>query len=195
MIDSYYRAPLQETLIDPVLEGLDRSGLSPIMITFASLLTGLAVLPCLFWGERVLALVLLASSGYLDVLDGSLARHQGQSSAKGAVLDILSDRTVEFAVIMGLCLVDPASRALTCLWMSGSVLLCVTSFLVVGIFEQNSSHKSFHYSPGIMERAEAFAFFAVMIAWPASFAFLAPVFAVLVGLTAAIRVFQFCKQS
>ena len=78
--------------------------------------------------------------------------------------------------------------------MLGSMLLCITSFLVVGIFVANDSHKSFHYNPGIMERAEAFIFFIAMMLWPSAFVGLAMLFSLLVTLTAIIRLTQFYKQ-
>ena len=77
--------------------------------------------------------------------------------------------------------------------MLGSILLCITSFLVVGIFTPNHSSKSFHYSPGLIERAEAFLFFIVMIFVPYYFTFFAFLFATLVALTALIRLWQFSK--
>ena len=91
-------------------------------------------------------------------------------------------------------LVDPVHRALWCFLMLGSMLLCITSFLVVGIFVANDSHKSFHYNPGIMERAEAFIFFIAMMLWPSAFVGLAMLFSLLVTLTAIIRLTQFYKQ-
>lgn len=106
-------------------------------------------------------------------------------------MDITADRLVEFSVILGLLLVNPVSRAIPALWMLGSVLLCVTTFLVIGIFSENSGEKSFHYSTGIMERAEAFCFFILMALLPKYFNPLAWTFTGLVFLTAAIRTWQF----
>ena len=132
-------------------------------------------------------------TGFLDTLDGSLARHLKTTSPKGTVFDITSDRLVEFSIILGLYAFDPTHRALGTLLMLGSVLICVTSFLVVGIFEDNQTEKGFHYSPGIMERAEAFLFFGAMILFPSYFMILAILFTSLVFLTAVIRLSQFSK--
>ncbi len=141
-----------------------------------------------------LAFTLLIITGYLDILDGSVARAVGYPSSIGAVLDIVSDRIVEFSVIVGLFAVDPVSRGLICLLMSGSVLICITSFLVVGIFVPNTGEKSFHYSPGLMERSEAFLFFGLMMLFPSLFMWLGILFVVLVALTAVIRVKEFTTQ-
>ena len=143
----------------------------------------------------VLAVVLLLLSGYLDVLDGTLARLRKTSSALGTVYDIIADRIVEFSVIFGLFILAPNERAMACLLMLGSVLLCVTSFLVVGIFSDKKTNKNFDYSPGLIERAEAFMFFIAMILLPKYFLFLAYIFISLVCLTTIARVFEFKRYN
>ncbi len=163
--------------------------------TFIGLLFGVGVAPLLAFKFSWTAIICLLISGYFDTLDGSLARNQKKTSPLGAVFDITSDRLVEFSVIFGLFLYDPMPRAIPSFLMLGSAFLCVTSFLVVGIFSQNKSEKGFHYSFGIIERTEAFLFWTVMVVVPQTFSFLAYTFAFLVFLTAAIRLFQFSKQA
>lgn len=195
MIDSYYRTPFQKILIEPVVPHLLKSSMHANHLTFLALLSGIAVIPCLAVGKNIAALAFLLLSGYLDVLDGSVARRRKETSSYGALFDIVSDRIVEFSVVFGLYLVEPQSRGVLSLLMLGSILVCVTSFLVVGIFTANSGEKSFHYSPGIMERAEAFIFFALMISFPSFFGLLAPLFVLLVTLTAIVRIKEFVKKS
>lgn len=191
MIDSYARPALQGAFLDPAAKALGRLGLSPLHLTFLALASGLAAAPLLAADRAWPAAAALLLSGLLDALDGSLARQRGEASPAGAALDVVFDRAVEFAVILGLFLQEP-SRALACLWMLGAALVCVTSFLVVGIFEKNESAKSFHYSPGLVERAEAFLLFLGMILWPGAFRPLATLFTTLVFFTAALRLAQFC---
>lgn len=154
---------------------------------------GLAILPLLAFGLTYWALFCLMLSGFLDTLDGALSRLQMRASSKGAALDIISDRAVEFAVILGLFFIGPTMRALPVILMLGSTLLCITSFLIVGVFAQNQTEKSFHYSPGLIERSEAFIFFAAMILFPSAFFALSYLFSFLVFLTALIRTAQFLK--
>ena len=145
-----------------------------------------------FYKAAVLAIVL---SGFIDTLDGAIARFHQSSSPKGAILDITSDRAVEFSIILGLFFVSPETRGLPCILMLGSVLLCITSFLVVGIFKDNESQKGFHYSPGMVERTEAFAFFIALILLPEYFLILSIVFSILVFLTAFRRIFEFISTA
>ncbi|MCP5507029.1 MAG: CDP-alcohol phosphatidyltransferase family protein [Chlamydiales bacterium] len=194
MIDSYFRKSYQEWCVDPLLDLIAARKWNPSIVTAVGLACGIAIMPALALGAVSWAIALLLISGYCDTLDGSLARLLRHTTPKGAVFDIVSDRIVEFCIVMGLFLAAPEARALPSLMMLGSILICVTSFLVVGIFVDNKSHKSFHYSPGIMERSEAFLFFAAMILFPTLFPLLAYSFIVLVTLTAIIRVWEFARD-
>lgn len=195
MLEQYCRAGYQRWCVDPLAHYLQRYVFfSPLKITVLGLLLGIFAAGLLFVGDPLGASVLLILSGYCDSLDGTVARLIGASSARGSVLDIVADRAVEFAILLGLLSVDPVGRAWWVAWMLGSTLLCVTSFLVVGIFTQNRGQKGFYYSVGIMERAEAFVFFILMMLVPSEFALLAGFYTGLVVLTSVIRVVQFWRQ-
>ena len=141
MIDSYCRQVYQKVCVEPFLPFFNR--LSPQTLTLASCLLGIIVCPLIVFDFPWIAFLTLLLSGFLDTLDGSLARYLNRVTPKGAALDIVCDRIVEFAVILGLFFVDTHARALPSLLMLGSILLCITTFLVVGIFVENQSIKSF----------------------------------------------------
>lgn len=190
MIEPYLRPLYQNILGDPAARLLGKF-LSPNKVTLLGILVGMGIIPVLYYGFPLSAFCLLILSGILDTVDGTVARLFYQNSSYGAALDIVGDRIVEFSVLLGLFLISPETRALTSFIMLGSILICVTSFLVVGIFSENDSTKSFHYSPGLMERPEAFMFFGLMILFPEIFQLLALLFSFLVFLTALVRMFEF----
>lgn len=191
MIDSYYRKIYQRVCVEPFLPFFKR--FSPQTLTLLSCFIGLMICPLLMFNFPWIAFLALLLSGFLDTLDGSLARYLNVASSKGAALDIVCDRIVEFAVIMGLFFVDTSARALESLLMLGSILLCITTFLVVGIFVENQSVKSFFYSPGLVERGEAFMFFSIMILFPSTFIVAAYLFSALTFFTAFFRLWEFIK--
>lgn len=195
MIDSKWRLTYQKWMIEPLLKKRFIQYLHPQAITGLALFFGLLIPIFLSLGLSALALMSLALSGFLDTLDGSLARHMKLTSPEGAVFDITSDRFVEFAILLGLFLINPQGRGLLCFLMLGSILFCITSFLVVGIFTPNETEKGFHYSPGLMERTEAFAFFATMMVFPKAFLWLSITFTLLVTLTAFIRLSNFFQRT
>ena len=195
MLDNYTRCFYQTGLLDPILRWPLWRSISPNVITLFGCLVGIAIYPLLAFHYSWLAIVALLLTGFIDTLDGSLARFYRRESPQGAALDLFCDRVVEIAILIGLYSYDLENRALPIIFMLASVLLCITSFLTVGIFSKNESEKSFYYSPGIMERAEAFGFFLLMILWPALFSFLAWLFSALVLATAVVRLWQFFNYS
>jgi archaetidylinositol phosphate synthase len=196
MLDYYLRPALQQMLIAPIADRLQYYNFcSANVVTSIALLFGLLA-AILTWNQwPMLACTLLIFSGYCDVLDGSIARLKQQTSAIGTVYDIVADRIVEISIMIALYFINPNIRATPCILMLSSVLLCVTSFLVVGIVSENKSEKSFHYSPGLIERAEAFLFFIAMILLPKHFVILSYMFSFLVFITTLLRIAEFRNKS
>lgn len=192
MLETTIRPYYQQYLLDPIAQAI-KLKVSPNTITLLAGFFGVLIPYFLARGDVGLALVMLLFSGFLDTLDGTLARLRQSTTPLGTVLDISVDRLVEFSVVYGFFLQVPARSGL-CLLMLGSILLCVTTFLVVGIFSDNQTQKSFYYSPGLIERPEAFIFFVLMMLLPQYFSVLAIGFILLVTLTALIRVWQFGCQ-
>lgn len=193
MIEQLIRPQFQKFYVDPIADRL-KNLLSPNAATVLAGILGLAAFMMLLLHQKTLAVLFLLCSGYMDILDGSLARATDNTSSFGTVLDIMMDRMVEAGTIIGIWSLNPNLNSFSCIIMLASILLCVTSFLVVGIFSQNNSTKSFYYSPGLIERPEAFVFFILMILFQNAFVWLAVVFSSLVILTTCVRLYQFYQQ-
>lgn len=202
MLERYFRPFYQWLFVNPILKFLSQHNfISPNLITLLGLIFGTAAGTVIFLSP-ILAVALLLVSGYFDTLDGSLARYKNIMSEKGSALDIVCDRIVEISILLGLFSVDPINRAWPCLLMLSTIFLCITTFLVVGIFVENNNNsnsnsginnKSFHYSRGLIERPEAFVFFLLMILFPPLFIYLSSTFSVLVFYTAIKRLKDFMK--
>lgn len=89
-------------VLDPVVGGLARLGVSPDLVTW----TGLAVTGAgagLFAAGRFRAGALVAVIGcVMDSLDGALARRRGGESRWGAFLDSTTDRIADAALFVGI---------------------------------------------------------------------------------------------
>jgi phosphatidylglycerophosphate synthase len=199
MLENLCRAAFDRHISQPLAQWLyHHSSLKPNHLTMLAGIFGISTTPLLINHYNNLAILCLLISGLLDILDGQLARLAAQQNPFGSALDIMTDRIVECAVVVGLIFVAPAARATAGIAMLVSIVLCVSSFLVVGIFSHDASahphKKSFYYSPGLIERAEAFIFFIAMIIWPQSFVWLAYTFSLLTLVTAWIRMRQFYQQ-
>jgi len=106
--------PLAERGLDPFVGAADRIGLTPdgvsvVAIGFAALAGGAyAVAGTELWGIGPVptlypvgaAFVLL--NGWMDLVDGALARRQGVDSVSGDLLDHVLDRYADVVVIAGL---------------------------------------------------------------------------------------------
>ena len=187
MIDSNFRSIFQAFLINPFATLLARWGFLPNHITIAAMTAGLMAACALIASCKVLAVILLVLSGLFDATDGTMARKTQSSSDRGCIFDIIGDRVVEAAMILALYLVDSQTRGLPALILLASFYLCITTFLLSGIFAKNFSETSFHYRPGLIERGEVFCFFIIVIIWEDSFSWAANLFSALVFYTALRR--------
>ena len=137
-IENLLRKPYDRFLVKPIVECLYPYPIQAWYITLLAGFTGALVLPALLFSWSWLAILLLVLSGYLDTVDGVLARRRGMSRHWGSVLDIVTDRFVEFVVIMALYLVEPATRASASLFLLGSFLSLCNQFLGCGYFRSAS---------------------------------------------------------
>jgi phosphatidylglycerophosphate synthase len=104
-----YDGFLSTFLVNPytkhLARGAARLGLSPAVVTLASLAAGLAAAASFALGSRaglVAGALLLIGSFYLDGVDGTLARYTGRQTAFGSWLDSVCDRGKEYAAYAGL---------------------------------------------------------------------------------------------
>jgi len=99
------KANLKTEQTDRLLQGLSRLGLSANGWTLLSLAPAAAGLAALAAAHSLTAgLVLFALSGFIDMVDGAVARATGQASTRGAFIDGVVDRYVELLLYLGLLL-------------------------------------------------------------------------------------------
>lgn len=168
MLDSLLTRPgsRSDALLDALARRLHGAGLRPNALTAAALATGLLAGALFALDRGWLALAALALSGMLDATDGRVARLGSGPTPWGGVLDLVSDRVVEAAVLLGIALSRPhlhvPALVLAATWY---VNLCV--FLAVGAASERTPVKVIHYPPGLLERTEGLVFALVVVAAPA----------------------------
>jgi len=195
MIDTKLRRSVQP-VFDSLGKGLVKVGLSPDGITIMAFIIGICAALTLGLGYSLIAIILLWTSGLLDVLDGTVARLKGQSSQVGAYLDLIFDRVVEGSMILGFYGWMPELGWALLLFMVGS-MFNFTTFLVAASLFDNQGNKSMHYDVGLVERTETFIFFTLMILFP-SYAFILlmvfNIIMILTGMRRFGRVIHFQKK-
>lgn len=161
MLDTHGRKYL-----DPLIRGsarmLSSMGIKPDHVTLLAFIVGMTSAIIILFGWEILSVLLLWISGFLDALDGALARETGSSSSWGTVMDITFDRLVELALIICLALTDHSIWPALIILLSG-IVFSMTIFLTVGALSERASSKAFYYQAGLMERTEGFIFFSIMI--------------------------------
>lgn len=164
MLDVHIRPQLQH-LFDICAHKCIRLGLTPNKITLIAFCIGIAAPLFLVCGYSALALTCLLTSGLCDILDGTVARLTNNSHPFGAYIDLISDRMVESALVLGFASLYPDFYLLYMLFLI-SVLLHFSTFLAAGALFKNDSAKSMHYDKSVVERAEVFVIFACIIIAP-----------------------------
>ncbi len=147
--------------MDRTAEVLLRVGLTANQVTTISFIIGVTSGLFIYLDQFVIAVVVLWLSGFLDAVDGTMARKTKPSSF-GTILDVSFDRVVEVSVILGLAFRFPDSMW-ALLLLSTSIIFAMTIFLTVGAVSEKKGIKSFYYQAGAAERTEGFILFTAMI--------------------------------
>jgi archaetidylinositol phosphate synthase len=164
MLDTHARKWVQP-VIGHTAKRFLRWGLTANQVTWAAFVIGATTGFFIYLNMPIAAVFLLWISGYLDAVDGSMARIKKQTSAWGTLLDITLDRIVELSVIIGLAALYPDARFLLLL-LTASIVFSMTIFLTVGALTEKKGMKSFYYQAGVAERTEGFILFTLMILLP-----------------------------
>lgn len=100
--------PYAERLVSPWVIVFDRFGLSPDAVSVLALLLAAVAAGAFYAGGRIagtwyfVGAALVAFNGWLDFVDGALARKQGVESRAGDLLDHVFDRYADIVIIVGL---------------------------------------------------------------------------------------------
>ena len=114
-----------EKVIAPIADTLASVGITPNQLTISGLaLTGLAMFSYSLGGVGlILAGILLVFGGFLDVLDGAIARRHGMSTPAGAFIDSFIDRLADIMIALGYLFSGLVSPLIVVLMLSSSMLV------------------------------------------------------------------------
>ncbi|WP_286316657.1 CDP-alcohol phosphatidyltransferase family protein [Romboutsia ilealis] len=188
MLDTHARK-----YVNPIIElgakFLLKLKLTPNNVTILALLLGISTSIFLYFDMQVVAITVLWISGYLDAVDGAMARRSNSSSSFGTLLDIVSDRIVEVSIVLvlGIKFVDVRYNFIV---LTACILMSMTIFLTVGALSEKKGVKSFYYQAGVAERSEGFIFFSLMILFPSYLRIITNIFSILIIVTAIQRFFE-----
>lgn len=133
-------------------------GLSPNQWTCISLVPAFLGFLSLYYHNLVFAVVFFLISGFIDVVDGAVARVTGSASNFGAFVDGVVDRYVEVLLYFGLMVYNPLNFLIpTYYWVS----LLIFGAIMPTYVRAYADHKGVVTEPaeqkrmgGLLERAE-----------------------------------------
>lgn len=159
----HYRDFLQRVIynvINPIVKGMIRVGITPNMITTIGLLGNVAAAVLLLYGgvecPGDLSYVgwggaIILFSGLFDMMDGRVARLSGQSSVFGALYDSVLDRYSELITLFGISYWLILSGYL---WGSVLTFLALMGSLMVSYVRARAEGLDIECKVGLMQRPE-----------------------------------------
>lgn len=167
--------------------------LSANSVTIIALIIG--ILPSvllLFEVSSILAVIVLWVSGFLDAVDGTIARKTNSSTLFGTIMDITFDRIVEVSLVITIGY-KISNNPFIFIILASSIILSMTVFLTVAAASEKASEKSFYYQPGLAERTEGFIMFSLMMVFHNYADYICIIFIIMILFTAAQRFFEAYK--
>ena len=161
MLDTHCRKYIQP-LIEVAANLAIKLKLSANFVTILAAIVGISSGIFALIDMNILAIIMLWLSGYLDAVDGTIARRTKSSTAFGTVMDITFDRAVEGSIIIGVAYKYPQFSFISLL-LAISIIIPMTIFLTTGPLAQNKGEKTFYYQAGLAERTEGFIMLSAMI--------------------------------
>lgn len=178
----------------PLAETLVRGGATGNTLTGGGLGIGVLCLIAIAIGYNVLGLILWLLNRLLDGLDGEVARLRGETSEFGTFLDITADFFMYGGFLVALAVQHPDSRlALAVLffayYMNGSVFLALSGILN-RMGAERLTERGLHFRRSLTEGFETILAGALFLALPNYVSLIAWIFAAMVFVSAAQRLYD-----
>ncbi|MDU3336173.1 CDP-alcohol phosphatidyltransferase family protein [Paraclostridium bifermentans] len=179
--------------VDPIINcGADffiKLNLTANNVTVIALLLGILTSVFIYLDMNILAVITLWISGYLDAVDGSIARKTKTTSLFGTLMDITFDRIVETSIILSLAMKYSNAR-INFIVLLICIIISMTIFLTVGALVEKKGMKSFYYQAGVAERSEGFLMFSLMILVPNYIVIFTNLFSAIIFITIIQRIIE-----
>ena len=193
MLDRAIQAAIKP-LLTRAARQLVAAGIGANAITVTGFVVGMAAAVAIAFQAYLVGLVLLLASRLMDGLDGAVARAT-KPTDRGGFLDITLDFLFYASIPLAFAVANPAQNALPAAVLLAAFIGTASSFLAFAIVAEKYRlestafpDKSFYFLGGLTEATETIVAFAAMCLWPAAFPLIAYGFAVLCGITIAMRI-------
>lgn len=193
MLDKAIQRALKP-LMTRAARGMVRLGVGADAISLAGFAVGMGAATAIALQHDWVGLALLLISRLMDGLDGAVARAT-QPTDRGGFLDITLDFLFYASIPLAFAIAEPAQNALPAAVLLAAFIGTGSSFLAFAAVAEKRKlqslalpDKSFYFLGGLTEATETILAFTAMCLWPQWFPYIAYGFAVLCGITIAMRI-------
>jgi CDP-diacylglycerol--glycerol-3-phosphate 3-phosphatidyltransferase len=184
MLDGRWRGTVERGL-EPVGKGLHKARVNPDALTVMGLGFSVVTAVLIASGHLGLAVIGVVLTGVPDLLDGTVARHSGKASPRGAFFDSVCDRVSDAVLLGGVAWFLAGESA----YLPMLAFAAMALSMLISYERAKAEGLGFQAKGGIMERAERLVLLAVGLA----FDILVPVLWVMVVLAAITAGHRFLK--
>ena len=107
----------------PIVKFLAKTPVTPNAITWLGFLLTVGAAVLIITGNLIAAGLVVLFAGFLDMLDGALARLNNQATRFGAILDSTLDRLAEAALLLGILVLFARQQMVAECFLAGITLL------------------------------------------------------------------------
>ena len=184
---------LTKPLVEAIARRIAARGITADQVSLTGFAAGVLAALLISIGEITWAIAPLLFNRLCDGLDGAVAR-AGTPNERGAFLDITLDFFFYAGVPLAFALCNPGRNALPAAVLLAAFIGTGVTFLAFAIMAEKRGEKStaypskaFFYLGGLTEGFETVLCFVAMCLWPAHFALIAYLYAVLCAVTIFTR--------
>lgn len=149
MLDGRLRTRVSQGLA-PIGKGLEQAGISANFLTVVGLVFSVVTALLIATGELRWAVLGLIASGFVDLLDGAVARRTGQASPRGAFFDSVTDRVSDAVVLGGVAWYLAGESA----YLPMLAFAAVALSMLISYERARAEGLGYDARGGLMERAE-----------------------------------------
>lgn len=138
-------------LTRPIVRFLSRTSITPNILTWFGLLLTIGAAALIVSGHLFAAGFTVLVAGLFDMLDGALARHTGQITRFGGILDSVIDRLAEAVLLLGLLLFYAGEQSMAGILLVG---IALPGSLLVSYIRARAEAAGLECKAGLFTRSE-----------------------------------------
>jgi len=145
------RKTVADRVTEPAVRLLARTSITPNAVTWSGFLLTIGAAALIITEHLVAAGILVLIAGFLDILDGALARRTNRTTRFGAILDSTLDRFSEAVLLLGILVLYARDQSFAQILVVGAALV---GSLLVSYIRARAEALGLECEAGLFTRTE-----------------------------------------